>query len=130
MGRLSRIRKSAANGNAARNRANPVGPLPGDVFASYPTAPLDRETARIVFTGTTDRLATIFTARRYAQLGQPAEKRETLSRVADALAACGGDGATINALAEGQKINPHTIERCMLFFLKYNLATIQATNPA
>ena len=127
---LGRIRKSAVNGNAARNRANPVGPLPGDVFASYPTAPLDRDKSRIVFTGTTDRLATIFTARRYAQLGQPAEKRETLTRVADALAACGGDGATINALAEGLKINPHTIERCVLFFLKYNLATIHTANPA
>jgi glycosyltransferase involved in cell wall biosynthesis len=121
---LSAIRKGALQGQAARSRANPVGPLPGDLFASYATARLDRDTTKIAFTAPPDRLATIFTARRLVQLGQPAEKLETLERVAEALRHHGARGTTLNALAQEVKINTHTLERSALFFLKYNLASL------
>ncbi|MBF9048192.1 glycosyltransferase [Rhodobacterales bacterium LSUCC0031] len=120
---LAAIRKSAVKTMAPTNRVNPVGALPGDLFSSYPTGRYDRDNVRIVWTGRTEQLANLFKIRRFAQIGQPAEKRETLTRIADALARHGAKGITINGLATAEKLNPNTVERSVLFFLKYALAT-------
>lgn len=123
---LARIRKRSADPKKT-SFANPVAPLPGDLFASYPSEVFDHNVARYAFTATLEQIDVIFKIRRYDTLGQPAEKAETLKKCAKCLIENGGKkGMTLAEMTTRLSWNRLTIERCVLFFLKYDLATKQA----
>lgn len=120
---LTQIRQASIAAKASFNTSNPVAPRPGDLFASYASAQLDPRDSRVVFTGSLERLEMIFAERRYANLGNPAEGLDTLRKVSTALAEL-PDGATCANLAKSARLNVLTVERCVLFFLKYDLAAV------
>lgn len=118
---LAAIRRASA---ATRDgpAVNPVGPLPFDVFASYPSDRLDRQTLRVAANAPSARLQEVFSLRRYSNLGRPAEKLETLDRVLAALSDSGKRGNTVSGLSRRLRWNPDTVERAVVFLLKYDLA--------
>lgn len=118
---LDAIRRASLAVETKVNCANPVGPVPSDLFASYPVAHLDPIRTQVVLTASPKRLEQIYSARRYNTLGRPAERLETLQLVAEGLARQ-TDGATCKALVENLWMNPLTIERSVMFLLKYGLA--------
>lgn len=119
---LAAIRKTAGQNNRFLKHSNPVAPLPGDLFSSYSTAQFDHDLTCVAFTGSLDKLELIFNARRYANLGEPAETLATLQKAAEKLIEHGSTGVTCSELATELGWNVHSVERCMLFFLKYDLA--------
>lgn len=121
---LAAIRRSHVLAKSDRTGPNPVGPLPMDLFSAYPGQILDPAGDRVRATGTSDRLAQVFAARRYEQIGKPAEKLETLTTALEALAIAGADGLTAEGLAQVLGWNVLTAERAILFLLKYGLAGI------
>jgi len=74
-----------------------------------------------VATGNSTALDQILTARRHIKIGQMFEKPETLHRVLDAIQAEGDSGTDAQAVAQALNLNPLTIERAWVFFLKYGL---------
>lgn len=123
-GELAAIRKAHAGRVRPTDGINPTAPLPMDLFAAYPTGWIDRDAARIRYCGGPEELGKIFTARRYAALGQPAESLVTLEKLRDSLVERGEGGATIVDLARSMRWNVLTVERSVAFFLKYGLARI------
>lgn len=121
---LAAIRKAGAERPQPTDRINPTAPLPMDLFAAYPTATIDRDSARVVCCGGQSDLRKIFEARRLAALGQPAESFATLEKVLDRLRESGDNGATIADIARALRWNILTVERCAIFFLKYGLARL------
>lgn len=119
---LNEIRKSAVPRKSSYTLSNPSAPLPGDLFSSYASAHFDHDTTRFVFTGDVERVELIFKARRYEKLGKPAEALETFKTAAQTLLGHRSNGKTCSELAAELGWNVQTVERCILFFLKYDLA--------
>lgn len=119
-GELANIRGAAPN---SPERANPVAPLPMDIFASYPSKTGIVHNERIVQLPSHRTVADIFQTLRYNQLGNPFEQNVTVDTV---LAHIPKDapGLTLAELSEALRYNPLTVERCCLFLLKYGLITI------
>ncbi|MFV0382866.1 glycosyltransferase family 4 protein [Paracoccus sp. (in: a-proteobacteria)] len=120
---LAAIRRLYATRPEPGDRFNPVAPSPADLFASYASGRLDRDRDRLFVSGTPARLKLILQARRYAGIGQPAETPGTLEKTLEAFARQAGRGVTVKELAKELGWNVLTVERCVLFFLKYGLIT-------
>ncbi|MCV6597072.1 MAG: glycosyltransferase family 4 protein [Mangrovicoccus sp.] len=103
-------------------RHNPVGPLPMDLFRSYPSQTLGHGQTRLIAAGTPEQLDVIFAARAYDKLGQPAEKQTTFEALLRALSRHGDQGASLSELSEELGLNPLSVERGCAFLLKYGLA--------
>ena len=116
-----------AHAEAAQNapRPNPVAPAPTDLFQSYPSEIAAPGVCQAVATGDTARLDQILTARRHVKIGQIFEKPEILHKVLDAIHASGKTGTDARAVAKALDINPLTIERAWMFFLKYGLIEVK-----
>ncbi len=99
--------------------ANPVVPLPMDLFAAYPSDPSPTEEEVFCATPTQLTLKTLYTARRFDNIGHVFEKQDTVARVLGLVKEAGEAGLTIAAIASEARINPLTVERCMLFLLKF-----------
>jgi glycosyltransferase involved in cell wall biosynthesis len=119
-GELAQIKRA----NTTRStRANPVAPLPFDLFASYPSKVPSKLTEGFVATGTKEQLYEIYTARRLEMIGNPFEAYKTLEQVFSRLFSI--SGANIATLAFDLKYNPLTIERAVMFLLKYGLIELK-----
>lgn len=120
----SAMRAAAAEDTTPR--AAPMGPSPMDLFADYPTAQLSPGAGRFYPVSGPVTVSDIYTARRYGALRQSFETEDILQRVQDALAATGEAGSSSNALAEGLRLNPVSVERACLWLVKYGLARHEA----
>ncbi len=115
---LAQIRRAS---RTVQSRANPVGPLPFDLFASYASEAHMTHSEPFIATGTVQLLREIYKARRIGKIGNPFERQTTLERVMSGL--IGEPAKDIATLAKELKWNPLTIERSVLFLLKYGLIT-------
>lgn len=115
---LAQIRRSS---KGRHTRANPVGPLPFDLFASYASAPPVSRSEAFLVTGTVQQLRAIYQARRVGKIGAPFEKVETLERILSAMV--GKPAMDITTLAKSLGWNAVTVERSVVFLLKYGLIT-------
>lgn len=113
---LAQIRRATT---AVHTRANPVGPLPFDLFSSYASDVPPATTQIFVATGTVAQLREIYAARRVGRIGNPFEQIATLERIMAAL--IDGPAQDITGVAQRLKWNPITVERAFLFLLKYGL---------
>jgi len=113
---LSAIRQRATT---RLPRANPVGPLPMDLFASYPSQPPATPETRFVAVEGPAALAELYKARRLTRIGAPFEKLETVQRVLTGYQQAGDAGISIQDLSQALRMNPVTVERSTLFLLKY-----------
>lgn len=104
--------------------ANPIGPLPMDLSASYPSdAPGLSCQLKVAADGTLARLDTILTARRYAGIGHPFEQRRTLVAILSEILDAGPDGTSVTNISRHTGYNSLTVERAAMFLLKYALIT-------
>ena len=115
------LRRAHAEAGQKAPRPIPMAPAPTDLFQSYPSKIAEPGVCRAVATGNSTALDQILTARRHIKIGQMFEKPETLHRVLDAIQAEGDSGTDAQAVAQALNLNPLTIERAWVFFLKYGL---------
>lgn len=119
---LSLRRRAALRPDAAIPRgAMPVGPSPFAMFGSYPTARggfgAERFRAAPLVRGVT--LAETFALRDYAGMGRMVETAETLGSVFDAITAEGAGGTDRSGLEARLSLNPLTVDRALIWLLKY-----------
>src|SRR6056297_1696590 len=115
------LRRTHAEAAQKAPRPIPMAPAPTDLFQSYPSKIAEPGVCRAVATGNSTALDQILTARRHIKIGQMFEKPETLHRVLDAIQAEGDSGTDAQAVAQALNLNPLTVERAWVFFLKYGL---------
>ncbi len=120
-GELAQIRRA---NTTAQSRANPVGPLPFDLFASYASDAPMIQSETFVATGTVQHLREIYKTRRIGTIGNPFEQQETLERILLALIDTPSDAPAkaLATLSRELNWNPLTIERSVMFLVKYGLA--------
>lgn len=119
---LGRIRRaSLRRTETAFWKTNPVAPLPMDIFAGYPGSAFDDADRAYVALAGPDRLERLWRLRRHDQLGKPFELWTTLEMVFGAIVRHGPEGASPAAVTAQLRLNPTTVTRCWLFFLKYGL---------
>lgn len=121
---LNAIRTAAiARGKGSPNgwRANPVAPLPTDLFAAYPTTIRSSAQGIYVAVETPDRLRQIWAVRAYEHLGHPAETLDTLERVFAVIVQAGASGTNIARVAQTLRFNIDTVARCWQIFAKFGL---------
>ncbi|WP_306151081.1 glycosyltransferase family 4 protein [Roseovarius sp. MMSF_3281] len=121
----SAMRRAHAEAAQKAPRPNPVAPAPTDLFQSYPSKIAAPGVCKVTAKGDAAALDHILTARRHIKIGQMFEKLETLHRVLQAVQAAGDTGTDAQAVAKTLNINPLTIERAWLFFLKYGLIEVK-----
>lgn len=120
---LSRIRTSY---DQEVPRLHATAPQPMDLFASYPSDPPTQRDEKFRATKTPYSLNSVYGLRGIKEFGNPFEKLETLKRVYPIIQQAGPKGISINGVREKLRINPLTIERCMMFFLKYGFVETMA----
>ena len=76
---------------------------------------------RVVANAPLPRLIEIYALRRYEKIGSPFEKQSTLERIFTLIHAAGDSGITPPELCHSTGWPPATIERSVMFFLKYDL---------
>lgn len=117
-----RIRQAAAQ-EGRGPVANPVGPLPMDLFACYPSrAPSDAVSLSAI-DGAAVRLEQVFAAREQDQIGRLFERPDTLRRILAEIERAGP--ITPRDLAARLGWNPLSIERAAAFLRKYGIVTTQ-----
>lgn len=120
----TRLRSDHLRRGHIASGANPIGPLPMDLFASYPSdAPGLSGQLTVAADGTLARLDTILTARRYAGIGHPFEQRRTIAAILSRILDAGPDGTSVTHISRDTGYNSLTVERAAMFLLKYALIT-------
>ena len=76
---------------------------------------------RVVANAPLPRLIEIYALRRYEKIGSPFEKQSTLERIFTLIHEAGDAGITLPELCHSTGWPPATIERSVMFFLKYDL---------
>ena len=102
-------------------RCSPVGPLPMDLFSSYPGSEAPRSTDLFVTGKSKHTVAEIFKLRRLAAVGNPFEKQNIVEQIYGTIKAAGQRGISIDGIASRNHLNRLTVERCVLFLLKFSL---------
>jgi hypothetical protein len=101
-----------------------VAPSPTALFASYPTARLDMGSERLVATAVTGALsmADTFALRDYAGIRRSFASLEQIQAVLDALTANGPAGAVAEDLVTPSAQTRFTVDRVLVWLLKYGFA--------
>jgi glycosyltransferase involved in cell wall biosynthesis len=121
----SAMRRAYADRVQAMPRPNPVAPPATDLFQSYPSEIAAPGVCHAMATGDAAALDTILTARRYPNIGQMFETPDILHRVLEGIRDAGGKGTDAQAVAKALDLNPLTVERVWVFFLKYGLIRVK-----
>ena len=101
-----------------------LSPPPAALFAGYPSLRAPDGGMRVVANAPLPRLIEIYALRRYEKIGSPFEKQSTLERIFTLIHAAGDTGITLPELCHSTGWPPATIERSVMFFLKYDLVRI------
>ncbi|MCV2876632.1 glycosyltransferase family 4 protein [Rhodobacteraceae bacterium XHP0102] len=109
-----------------RPEALTLSPLPATLFAGYPSHQMPQGGLHLCAKATTARLREIYALRRYAKIGRPFEQLSTLERVFTAISDHAEAGVHITALPQILGWQAATIERAVMFLLKYDLIEIRA----
>lgn len=99
----------------------PVAPSPFVYFAEYPTAAGSFAGVRFASAAPQPPLpvAEVLALRNYAGLGRSTERPEAFATMAEAIAAAGSAGISRDELVSAHKYNPLTVDRLLIWLLKY-----------
>lgn len=109
-----------------------VAPSPFAYFASYPSAA--GGFAGVRFASATPQpplpVAEMLVLRNYTGMGRSTERPEAFAAMAEAIAAAGAPGISRDDLASAHKYNPLTVDRLLIWLLKYGyIRRLPAVTP-
>ena len=118
----ARRRNGSARASRIRGHALPIAPSPTLLFAGYPSETADFARARFAASDLTSRasLKDVLAVRNYQALNRHFATADQIAAVLAIITARGADGAGVEAVSGGTRLQAMYIERILIWLLKYD----------